>query len=73
MLNGRAPMGTPTGLSMLNCLLGWVALAREEVNDAGSRTVPARLLAGAPIALEVAVFDRQGGLVASTGFRPVAD
>ena len=47
MLNGRAPMGTPTGLSMLNCLLGWVALAREEVNDAGSRTVSARLLAGA--------------------------
>ena len=44
MLNGRAPMGTPTRLSMLNRLLGWVALAREEVNDAGSRAVPARLL-----------------------------
>ncbi len=44
MLNGRAPMGTPTCLSMLNRLLGWVALAREEANDAVSRAVPARLL-----------------------------
>jgi len=32
----------------------------------------ARLLDGAPIALEVAVFDRAGVLVATTGFRPVA-
>ena len=47
MLNGRAPMGTPTCLSMLNRLLGWVALAREEVNDAGSRADLARLLAEA--------------------------
>ena len=47
MLNGRAPMGTPTRLSMLNYLLGWVALAREEANDAVSHTNPARLLAGA--------------------------
>mgnify|MGYP006990008897 CR=1 FL=1 len=45
MLNSRAPMGTPTRLSMLNCLLGWVALAREEVNDAGTRANPTRLLA----------------------------
>ena len=47
MLNGRAPMGTPTRLSMLNFLFGWVALAREEVNDAGSRADLARLLAQA--------------------------
>ncbi len=47
MLNGRAPMGTRTYLSMLNRLLGWVVLAKEEVNDAGSRAVPARLLAEA--------------------------
>jgi hypothetical protein len=45
MLNGRAPMETPTSLSMLNYLLGWVVLAREEVNDAGSRADLARLLA----------------------------
>ncbi len=47
MLNGRAPMGTPTRLSMLNCPFGWVALAREEANNAGSRAHPARLLTGA--------------------------
>ena len=47
MLNGRAPMETPTSLSMLNYLLGWVVLAREEVNDAVSRANLARLLAQA--------------------------
>jgi cobalt-precorrin-5B (C1)-methyltransferase len=40
------------------------------VADAGWRTAAA-LLGGAGIALEIAVFDREGGLVASTGFRPV--
>ncbi len=38
---------------------------------AGWRTAAA-LLKGADIALEVVIFDRQGGLVATTGFRPVA-
>ena len=40
------------------------------IAEAGWRTA-AKLLGDAPIALEVAVFDRQGGLVATTGFRPV--
>ena len=40
------------------------------IAEAGWRTA-ARLVAGSGIALEVAVFDRQGGLVATTGFRPV--
>lgn len=38
---------------------------------AGWRTAAA-LLGDAPTALEVAVFDRGGGLVATTGFRPLA-
>jgi len=38
--------------------------------EAGWRTA-AKLLEGSGIALEVAVFDRQGGLVATTGFRAV--
>jgi cobalt-precorrin-5B (C1)-methyltransferase len=42
----------------------------EPIAAAGWRTAAA-LLKDAPIALEVAVFDRQGGLVATTGFRTV--
>jgi cobalt-precorrin-5B (C1)-methyltransferase len=40
------------------------------IAEAGWRTA-AGLLAGSGIALEVAVFDRVGGLVATTGFKPV--
>jgi cobalt-precorrin-5B (C1)-methyltransferase len=40
------------------------------IAEAGWRTA-AKLLGDAPIALEVAVFDRKGGLVATTGFRPM--
>lgn len=34
MPNGRAQMGTLIRLSMLNCLLGWVALTAEEEDNA---------------------------------------
>lgn len=61
-----------------NTALEVLEIARETGFDlggpiaaAGWRTAAA-LLRDAPIALEVAVFDRQGGLVATTGFRPVA-
>jgi cobalt-precorrin-5B (C1)-methyltransferase len=60
-----------------NTALEVLEIARETgfdlgtpIAEAGWRTA-ARLLDGAPIALEVAVFDRQGRLVATTGFRPV--
>ncbi len=38
------------------------------IADAGWRTAAA-MIAGSGIALEIAIFDRQGGLVASSGFR----
>lgn len=41
------------------------------IADRAWRTAAA-LLRGAPVALEVVVFDRKGGLVATTGFRPLA-
>ena len=60
-----------------NTALEVLEIARETgfdlgtpIAEAGWRTA-AKLLDGAPIALEVAVFDRRGGLVATTGFRPV--
>jgi cobalt-precorrin-5B (C1)-methyltransferase len=60
-----------------NTALEVLEIARETgfdlgtpIAEAGWRTA-AKLLAGAEVALEVAVFDRQGGLVATTGFRPV--
>ena len=42
------------------------------IAEAGWRTA-AKLLGEASVALEVAVFDRQGGLVATTGLRPMAE
>ncbi len=60
-----------------NSALEVLEIAREcgfdlgtPIVEAGWRTA-AKVLAGADIALEVAVFDRQGGLVATTGFRAV--
>lgn len=60
-----------------NTALEVLEIARETgfelgrpIAEAGWRTAAA-LLDDAPIALEVAVFDRQGALVATTGFRPV--
>jgi len=60
-----------------NTALEVLEIARETGFDLGTPIVAAgwrtaaALLGDAPIALEVAVFDRQGGLLATTGFRPV--
>ena len=61
-----------------NTALEVLEIARDGGFDIGTPiaeaawTTAAALLREAPIALEVVVFDRQGGLVATTGFRPVA-
>ena len=74
-----APAAVAERVRHANTALEVLEIARETGFDLGRPiaeagwTTAARLLAGAPIALEVAVFDRQGGLVASTGFRAVAE
>ncbi|TBW35226.1 cobalt-precorrin-5B (C(1))-methyltransferase [Siculibacillus lacustris] len=76
--DGGATQATVERVRSANSALEVLEIARADGFDLGGPiaaaawATAAKLLGDAPIALEVAVFDRQGGLVASTGFRDVA-
>lgn len=73
---GATP-ATVARIAAANSALEVLEIARADGLDIGTPlaaaawTTAAGLLTGADIALEIAIFDRSGGLVATTGFRPV--